>query len=444
MTRARPNVLLITSHDIGRHLGCYGVSTVSTPSLDRLAVEGVLMRQAFCAAPTCSPSRAAIFSGQYPNTSGVLGLCHGAFAWDMRDDAPHIAQCFAQAGYSTACFGVMHETRTPQRRGYQHLDLFDEQHRPDCDYYTAAAGDYLRQAASRGRPWMCHVGYFEPHHPFDHGGCGPDDSKGVTVPPYLADVPSARQELARFQGPIRKLDSAIGRLLAELQRLSFSQNTIVLFTADHGVPFPRAKASMYDPGMEVALMARWPQGGWCGGRRFDELISNVDIMPTLLEACEIPAPDGVQGQSFAPLLSGRGYRARMEVFCEQNFHGGLMFMDPRRAVRTDSYKLIANYTTASPWAPYPQTPLAEAILSAALRRNEYGENPHLELYDLRRDRLEMDNLACDAAYASVLADLSARLLRWMEQTGDPLLRGFPAPPVYHRTMQLLRDGAAAV
>jgi len=129
----------MTCHDIGRNLGCYGVKTVSTPNLDRLAGEGIRFESLFCAAPTCSPSRAALFTGRWPHCTGLLGLTHGAFEWDMNEDQVHMARYLSEAGYATACVGVMHETHTHERWGYDHLDLFEGQHRPNCDALTDGA-----------------------------------------------------------------------------------------------------------------------------------------------------------------------------------------------------------------------------------------------------------------------------------------------------------------
>ncbi len=438
----RPNVLIITCHDIGRHLGCYGVRTVQTPNLDRLAAEGVRFERCFASAPTCSPSRASIFTGRYAHSTGVLGLCHGDFAWDMDRGETHLAAHLAAAGYRTELVGVMHETHEPEGWGYERVLAFDDVYRPDCDEIAREAAERLGAAARADAPWFLHVGFFEPHSPFDFGGAGPDDSRGVSVPPWLVDEPSARREFACYQGAIRKVDAAIGRLLEALRASGTDGDTIVLFTADHGIPFPRAKASLYDPGLAVALLVRWPRAGWTGGKPVDALVGNIDITPTLLEAAGLTVPGRVHGRSLLPLLDGRPWTPREAVFAEQNYHGGGWFLDPRRAVRTERHKLIANFTTDIPFENRPAVRVVEPVSSRYMAMLPHGTMPPFELYDLEADPLEFENLAASPDQAQPLQDLKSRLYRWMVATGDPLLEGFPVPPAYQRTLQALKNTGA--
>ncbi len=435
----RPNILLVTCHDIGQHLGCYGVKTVTTPNLDRLAAEGVRFSRSFATAPTCSPSRAAIFTGRWPHQTGVLGLCHGGYAWDMNREEVHLARYLADAGYHTENLGVMHEARTVEDRGFDYLRLFDEHWRPGCDELAEVFEGRLDARAGGGRPWFIHVGFFEPHSPFDHGGAAPDDSRGVTVPPWLLDEPSAREVFAAYQGPIRKVDAAIGRVLARLERDGLADNTLVVYTADHGIPFPRAKSSLYDPGITVPLLIRWPARGWAGGQVLEPMISNVDHVPTLLDALGLDIPPRVRGRSYRALLDGGSQQPNDAVFCEHTYHGGGMFIDPRRGVRTERFKLIANFTTSRPWIDHAGVRLSEQIMTDDFNHLGMGRFPNIELYDLSADPLETADLAGEADHAGTLRRLKRRLLAWMEATADPLLRGFPTPPTYDRTMAALRD-----
>jgi arylsulfatase A-like enzyme len=265
----------------------------------------------------------------------------------------------------------------------------------------------------------------------------------VTVPAWLIDEPSSREVFAAYQGAIRGVDAAIGRVLGALQQANQADRTIVIFTADHGIPFPRAKSSLYDPGVSVALLVRWPAGGWAGGKVRGEMVSNVDHFPTLLDALGLDAGPRVHGRSYRPLLDGESYRANDAVFCEHNYHGGGMFFDPRRAVRTERFKLIANFTTNRPWVAHAGIRLVESIAANEMNQLGMGRFPNVELYDLAADPPEMHNLAGSPGRAEVLRELKARLLEWMQRTGDPLLDGFPPPPTYHRTMEQLREAHAA-
>jgi N-sulfoglucosamine sulfohydrolase len=164
------------------------------------------------------------------------------------------------------------------------------------------------------------------------------------VPPYLRDTPGTREELAGLQGAMRHLDEELGRWTDALHALGLESNTLMIVTTDHGIAMPRAKCSLYDPGIQVALVLRRAgRPGWCGGRVRKEMISSIDVLPTVLELAGIPVPANVQGRSFAPLLDGRAYTPCREVFCELTYHN---YYDPVRCIRTEGQKLIANFSAA--------------------------------------------------------------------------------------------------
>jgi N-sulfoglucosamine sulfohydrolase len=427
----RPNIIIISCHDIGQHLGCYGVNTVRTPSIDRLAAEGVRFADSFCTAPQCSPSRASIYTGRFPHSNGVMGLVHAGFAWDLHADERHLAAILQDAGYRTGLVGTQHETRRVEDMG------FTDRHRMSapCEDVAGEAIRYLNAVGSRSEPFYLQVGFIEPHRRFDYGGARPDDSLGITIPAYLVDEPSAREEFAQFQGIIRKVDAAIGTVLDSLAELPMTKNTITIFTADHGIPFPRAKCSLYDPGIQVPFIVRWPYRGWTGGRTCGEMISNIDYLPTLLEAIGIPVPRNVQGRSFASLLDGSGYDARSEVFAEMTYHD---YYDPRRCIRTPDHKLIANFSSA-PFFMDPSQTWRQATITVNPVDPTYAYHPDLELYDLRSDPLEFENVADQPEYAEARRSLATRLNAWMSETGDPLLDGIPPSPQHLRTLAALRS-----
>jgi N-sulfoglucosamine sulfohydrolase len=425
----RPNIVFMISHDLGRHLGCYGVPTVNSPSIDQLAADGVRFTNHFCTAPSCSPSRASIFTGRYPHNNGVMGLCHADFAWDLHPDESHLAGILREAGYRTALIGLQHETRRVEDMGW-------EERLPGgpCDEVAERAAQWIEHARDT-QPFYAQIGFFEPHRDFDYGGALPDDSKGVTVPPWLADEPTARQEFAAFQGAIRKMDAAVGTVLDALEGAGLLQNTLVVFTTDHGIPFPRAKCSLYDPGISTAFILRWPERGWAGGKTYSELVSNIDNLPTLLDAAGIEMRKNVQGRSFAPLLDGKEYQPRDVIFAEMTYHD---YFDPRRCIRTPKYKLIANFTTA-PFFMNPTQTWRPMTITKNPDRPMHAYHPHLELYDLEHDPLEFDNLAGRPEYAEVENSLAARLLTWMEETSDPLVGGPPPSPHHTTTMARLQQ-----
>jgi len=426
----RPNILQLVCHDLGRHLGCYGRASVQTPNLDRLAAEGVRFANSFCTSPGCSPSRAALATGRYPHSNGCMGLAHGTFGWELAEEERPVASLLREAGYTAALFGLQHVTFHVERLGFDAV-------RPErtADQVASNLASYLREIRGAG-PLYLEVNFFEPHRPFDYGGVAPDTERGVELPPYLPDNAASRAEVAALQGAIRKADSAVGEILAALEAAGRARETLVLFTADHGLAMPRAKGTLLDAGIEVALIARWP-GVASAGAVCEELVSNVDVLPTYLEAAGVPVPAGVQGHGFLPLLRGESGPARDAVFAEKTYHE---HYDPQRCIRTRDHKLIQRFE-ASNRAYLPTDIMSGPAFPAAIP-DLAGGRSMLELYDLRQDPLERRNLAEDPQAAPVLHDLGRRLRDWMRETTDPLLRGPVPSPFAARSLERLESFGA--
>lgn len=426
---APTSVLFFTCHDLGRHLGCYGQQTVNSPALDRLADSGVRFASAFCTAPQCSPSRASLHTGRYPHTTGVLGLAHAPYGWRLDPRERHTAQLLGAAGYSTTLVGMQHliERGSAYELGYDRV-------LPVAPAYAEAESTLavLRELSARDRPFYLEVGFEEPHRPYDFGGAEPDSSRGVSIPAYLPDAPATRGDLAAFQGSIRQMDDGVGRILHGLDELGLTDRTCVVFATDHGAAMPRAKCTLYDPGIEIALLWRSPAGAVGGGRVVHDLVSNVDVTPTLLESLGLSLPPNLHGRSLWPMLSvggaaaaaGRsGYAPRTEVFAEKTFH---TYYEPMRAIRTDRYKLIVNFEIST--AVDVPTDIRESPIYPLMLDQLDGVRSPVELYDLQVDRWEQHNLADAPELSSVRSDLSQRLLGWMQETDDPLLQGPVASP----------------
>ncbi len=426
---SRPHVMQITCHDMGRHLACYGIRTVHTPNLDALAAGGARFRNAFCVSPGCSPSRAALATGRYPHSNGVMGLTHSSFAWDLNPDERHVASTLGEAGYDTHLFGLQHVTTDVGRLGFGTVHG-----RGTSAQVSGEVVAFLRDIAPQS-PLYIEINLFEPHRPYDHGGVQPDTSLGVEMPAYLPDRPESREEMAALQGAIRAADEGIGAILSTLEESGLAGNTLVVFTPDHGIAMPRAKTTLYDPGIEIAMILRWPDGGISGGRIFSELASNVDVLPTILEAVGVEGPDNLQGRSFLPLLRGERYEPRDTVFAEKTFHS---YYDPMRAVRTDRYKYIRNFETAF-LSEVPGDIQLGRIFRSSTELYSGTHHPDVELYDLRSDPLEQHNLAGAPECAEVERELERRLWGWMEETDDPLLRGPVPSPQYLRQIAAWRS-----
>ncbi len=445
---AKPNIVMFHCHDVGQFLHCYGVKTVQTPNLDKFAEQGVRFARSFCTQPGCSSSRASLFTGRYPHSNGVMGLTHANFAWDLRPEEKHLAQFLKEAGYATVAVGVIHETRSgPQRCGYEkHIA------KAKVAEGTTAAIEELKRLAAGKQPFYLYGGFIEPHrlpYPKDagpmagqHGFPGPhlkpDDSLGVDVPPFLRDTPGTREELAGLQGAMKHVDEQFGRWTKAIQELGLEKDTLVIVTTDHGIAMPRAKCSVYEPGLQVMLMMRHAgRKGWHGGVVRNEMMSNIDVLPSILELAGISVPANVQGRSFAPLLDGRTYKPNAAIFGELTYHG---HYDPARSIRTETHKLIANFSTApafqdpsQQWRPKSDPVVPENPASA--------HHPHLELYDLVKDPWEQVDLAKKPECAAIRNELARRLYQHMVETDDPLLRGAVTSPHHETTMKMLQGVA---
>jgi len=435
MPSSYPNIVVVICHDLGQHLACYGASDVRSPNLDAFAQQGVRFAHSFCAAPQCSPSRAALWTGRFPHANGVVGLTHAGFQNDLHPEEVHLAQMLGGVGYATHLFGIQHEARSPERCGYAHTHpggpcarVADE----FCEFLGA-----WETAAQAEAPLFAQIGLFEPHRPFPHADVQSLPPDSLHVPGYLPDIPEVREDLADLEASIASADRAFGRIVEAIRKSRIADNTIVLFTADHGIAFPHAKMSLYDPGIEVALI--WQGPGLPRGAVCEEMVSNVDVLPTLLDLLGLPIPANLHGRSFAGLMTGGDYAPNEAVFAEKTYH---TYYDPMRAIRTGRWKLIANFEFAPSQETSPDYDNnAKSYVEIAKALNTpyaVQYHPFLELFDLAEDPLEQRNLAEEPAYRGVRDDLVRQLRHWMEETGDPLLEGPIAQGAYLQRMRAFR------
>jgi len=427
-----PNILLITTHDLGTHLGCYGWDpALPTPHLDRLAAEGVRFENHFCTAPYCSPSRGSIITGKYPHVNGLMGLVN--LGWDIPDTNNFLPAVLKRAGYETNLIGMQHVAKDPSRLGYDHIPYV----RAGCKDVAPMVVKHLEHVAKEPQsPFFIEAGFFEVHRPYGGLEQIPVREEDLCPLPFLSDTPGLRMDMAMFYENIRRMDQAVGEILAALERLELADNTIVIFTTDHGIAFPRAKATLYDPGIRTTLLMRWPEGTQ-GGCTTSALVSNVDLFATLVEIAHGSVPDDCNGQSFLRLLQGETAEARTAVFAEKN----TIPVDIKRCVRTETYKYIRNYSQG------PKLDLKHRMETSSTRRdmgdNHLSQRPPVELYDLADDPWEQVNLAGLEAYNAVEEDLDARLQRVLEKTQDPVLQGsIPRPQGEAENLDRIRDPEA--
>ncbi len=411
----RPNIVYLHSHDTGRHIQPYG-HQVPTPNIQRLADQGLLFRQAFSAAPVCSPSRAALLTGEYSHTNGMLGLAHRGYR--LADYDHHLVHTLREAGYTSTLIGEQHLSPDPLDIGYDHIVEIDSTHAEKIAPATAAL---LRDAPKE--PFFLSVGFFETHRDYFEP-TSVRDALYSLPPANLPDTPETRRDMAAYKASARSLDQGVGAVLNALDEAELAENTLVIFTTDHGLPFPGAKATLTDRGLGVLLIMRGP-GGFHGGRVSDALVSQIDLFPTICELAGIERPDWIRGNSMLPLLRKETKQINDAVFAEITFHAAY---NPQRAVRTERYKYIRRFENGHEGpvlANIDDSPSKDLLLAHGLADRV---QPQEELFDLVFDPNEAANLVADPKHADVLAELRARLERWMEETDDPLLRGPVEPP----------------
>ncbi|MFC1735058.1 sulfatase [Candidatus Hydrogenedentota bacterium] len=407
------NVLHFICHDLGRQLNCYGDKSVTSPNIDALAAEGVLFENYFAASTPCSPSRGCIQTGKYAHSNGLIGLVNRG--WDMQEEQRSIVDYLNAAGYSTSHFGFQHERKDTAKNRYGKEVSVGPTH---IEAVVDKVVEHLKTEAAGSQPFYINAGTFEVHLPFDRDCYEEDDPETVFVPSYLPDNTDVRKELARFHGAIKYMDKHFGRIVDALKENGLIDDTIVIFTTDHGAAFPRAKSTLYDPGIGTALIMRFPESMNMKGRK-KELLSNIDLVPTLLDLLGLSIPEDIQGRSFHGLLIGGTYAEREDIFAEKNYHDSF---DPVRCIRTRNFKFMRNYEPA-PRIPLP-VDIERSIASNTMWADAYDPHPPEELYDLDNDPAELNNLAEDSAYSELRNNLNARLQQWMEDTDDPVLSGF--------------------
>lgn len=414
----RPNILLIIPDQLrAQALGCMGNPDVKTPHIDRLASQGVLFRQTFANTPVCCPARAVLLTGKYAHKNGMV--CNDL---RLRESQMTLAELLKGAGYQTGLIGKWHldggkrnpgfVPPGPRRQGFDFWAACECRHdhfrpiyfrdtakpvRPgkfEAEALTDVAVDFIR--ANRARPFFLMLSMGPPHDPYG----GPprymklyDPQKLTMRPNWKEGVPRAgRQEIAAYYAAITAIDDQVGRLMRLLEDLALDEDTIVIFTSDHGDMLGsqgrRLKRKPWEESIRVPGIVRYP-ARIKAGRRSDALLSHVDLAPTLLSLCGVQVPKDIQGRDLADLVLGKTDKGADSVFFQifVPFAGGGM-PRPWRGVRTGRYMYAR--TEDKPWL----------------------------LYDLERDPNELKNLAAEPASAALVRKLDARLTKWMHDTGD--------------------------
>jgi len=448
--RERPNILVVLSDDHSwEHVGCYGNKDIQTPNLDRFASEGMRFDRAYVTCPQCVPSRASIMTGRSP-----VRIAMTRFSAPLPADVRIYPEALRAGGYFTGVAGRTFHLDGSANQPEETKRVFDERGLVTFPRRM----DYVKQAGNReemiaqyeeflglvpeGRPFFLQLCFSDPHRPLDRNAIPePHDPARLRLPAHYPDTRLVREDFARYYDEIARFDGDFGRVLATLEKRGLAGNTVVLFMGDNGASQLRGKGTLYEFGIHVPLLARWP-GKVKPGSSSGELVSGEDLAPTLLEAAGLPVPEEITGRSFMKLLRGEAYQGRRHVFAERGAHGSGLptasnSFDLGRCVVSRRHKLIYNAIWQIPYTPvdFNNDPFwkeltqmnAEGKLSADHARLLFSPTrPMFELFDLEKDPREFENLAGRAEAAAVERELMAALQEWMIVERDYL--PLPVPP----------------
>ncbi len=410
---SRPNVLWIIGEDLCPDLGCYGHPLVTSPEIDRLASQGMRFTNAFTTAPVCSASRSALITGMYQTSIGAHHhRSHRDDGYRLPERISLVTEIFRQAGYFTANV----TTAAPGVKGTGKTDF-------NFNVENPFDGTDWNQRAP-GQPFYAQVNFPETHRRFKKATENSVDPADVDLPPYYPDHPIVREDWALYLDTVQHLDNKVGAVLRRLDEEGLSENTIVFFFADHGRPHVRGKQWLYDGGIHVPLIVRWP-GKIKPGTVNDQLVSAIDITATSLDLVGIDVPDSMEGQVFlGPRATGREYIVAARDRCDET-------VDRIRCVRTKEFKYIRNFMPNRPYlqlnrykeSEYPVIRLmrrlhAEKKLTPEQERFLADTRPKEELYHLENDPHELNNLTQNPDYREQLEKMRRILAQWIERTDD--------------------------
>ncbi|MGI9474281.1 MAG: sulfatase-like hydrolase/transferase [Rubripirellula sp.] len=432
----RPNVLLIVGEDHGCELSCYGDPVIETPNIDRLAAEGMLFENGYVTQSVCSPSRSTLFTGLYPHQNGQLGLATHQFRWFH--PWPTTYSMLKRSGYRTGLIGKTHVL--PEKAVESFVDF---RFQKSSNFAKKKVSDYAVQAGKffdeSDDPFFMTVNYPDAHWPLQGKVEGLPtqqvDAEKVKVMSYVgSENERMRKVVQNYYDCMLRLDACVGQLLSELQRSGKADNTLVVFVGDHGAQMARGKVTVYEGGMRVPLIARWP-GKIEAGQRTKTLASTIDLLPTFMEAANVASPEGLPGKSLLPVLEGDVEEEFREyLFCERNCDAAHLTF-PQRTVRDGRYKLIHTLVQdrEDPAARYYRVhgashwsgSLTDQELEKADDRTRDGyarwlHPPEYQLYDLSLDPDEWHDLSEDPMHAATKQRLSKALQEWQVETDDPL------------------------
>ncbi len=451
----RPNILIVMTDDQSwPHASAYGSDLVRTPAFDRIARSGILLENGWVSAPSCGPSRASLLTGQDFWRLGPASMNHSIWQAGTETIFDHLARAgyatgFTGKGWAPGTFEAGGRKESPTGPGFQSRRVKQPGSGEMRVDYSANFTDFLRSAGDR--PFLFWVGMNEPHRPYFEG-VGRLNGKVLgpgKVPGIVPDEPIARGDVADYAYEIEWADIELGQILDALEQRGKLANTLIVFSSDNGMPFPRAKGALYEAGAHMPMAVAWPMR-LGGGRRNSTFIQMPDFGPTIMAAAGLPIPPEMNGHNLLPLLQGEvdAVRHRAVMGIERHFPGsrphGAGY--PSRALRTANWLYIRNYhPNAFPagnpqsevWPPNDPTggfgdidggPTKTLIVQDRERlaqwyQRSFAKRPSEELYAVRDGAPELANLAGNPKYAAVRKYLAAMMQRELVRRGDPRAQG---------------------
>jgi arylsulfatase A-like enzyme len=420
-SQGKPNIIVFIADDAGMDFGCYGNNVIKTPNVDKIARQGVRFQQAFLTSPQSSPSRTSMMTGMFAHTIGTEDL-----HTPIDDSTRMMPSYFREAGYFT---GSMLKTHWGPEGDRQFDRMIKGNYLPGGGELSEEAfqnyGQFIDDSGNK--PFFLWVAFMDPHRPYNRDVCPQEnDPDKVPVPPFLVNGNDTRRDLADYYDEITRMDRSLGRMMAVLEKKNLIDNTIIVFLSDNGMPFPRAKGTLYDSGIQTPLLFMW-KGKFPEGKvHTNGLISTVDLAPTLLHFANIKMDNNVYGKSFHTLLYNPAERGREYIFAERNWHDTDEYI---RCIRTETRKLIYNAYYHLPHGTAMDLSSSLSWYELKKKQREEGLNPEqmqiftaprpmVEMYDLEKDPYELNNVADIRSYVEEGRKLARLFIEWQKETND--------------------------
>ncbi|WP_299671424.1 sulfatase [uncultured Polaribacter sp.] len=436
----KPNIILFVTDDHGLDaLGAYGNKVIKTPNLDKLASEGITFSNAYCTSASCTASRSVILSGKFGHATGSYGHSHSYHHFSTYSNETSLPIIMEKYGYQTARIGKYH---IAPEKVYHFNTILEADPRN-----TIEMAEKSKPILNSEKPFFLYFCTDDPHrgkstnpkkwnapNSFGNKKEGYKGTKQITykpnevlVPSFLSDTKETREEIAEYYQSVSRVDQGFGKLMKLLKESGKAENTIVIYISDNGMAFPGAKTTVYEPGIKLPCIIKDPTRDLKGITN-KALISWVDLTPTILDMAKIDYNKAkFHGESFNSILEKTNPKGWDEIYASHTFHEVTMYY-PMRVVRNKNYKLIWNISWRQEY-PFASDLLESSSWQSIQRNNltNFGNKkinnflfrPQFELYDLKKDPNELNNLASEKEFETVFISLKSKLKEFQINTNDP-------------------------